>query len=371
MSFLTIAPEYLSAAATDLAGIGSAIGTAGSSAAAATTSVLPAGADEISAAISALFGAHGQAFQAVNAQAARFHEQFVQTMRGAAAAFSGAEAANVAPLQAVAAAASPMQQLEQAQVAFGSNLVANELRFNNALLSNELALERAFFGTDTALNGVINRGFNAGNLLVGTGEQALNALVGVQVPANFTSSLLTGSAAQVFNSGAIGGPLGAFDQGLAAGANFAGLFLGSPPGQALLSALPAPAQSLLSSPASFLHQIETAQINFNTSLVNSEMSFNHNLVTNEVLWEQQVFHTDSALNGVLNRSFNVGNLLVGTGEQALNLFTGAQVPTNFTSGLLLGSAAQTFNGGQIGGLLGALDQSMEVGLDLAGLITGT
>lgn len=370
MSYLSIAPEYLSAAATDLAGIGSAIGAAGSSAATATTSVLPAGADEISAGISALFGAHGQAFQAINAQVARFHEQFVQTMRATAAAFSGAEAANVAPLQAVAAAASPMQQLEQAQIAFGSNLAANELAFNHALLTNEIGLERSIFGTNSALNGVINRSFNVGNLLVGTGEQGFNALVGVQVP-GLTSSLLTGSAAQVFNSGAIGGPLGVFDQSLVVGADFAGLFVGSPPGQALLSVLPAPAQSMLSSPASFLQQVQATQINFNTNLVNYETNFNHNLVTNEVAWEQQVFHTDSALNGVPNRSFNVGNLLVGTGEQALNLFTGAQVPPGFTAGLLLGSGAQTFNGGQIGGLLGAFDQSMMLGLDLAGLITGT
>lgn len=371
MSYVNVLPEYLASAASDLAGIGSSIGAAGSSAASATTAVLPAGADEISAAISALFGAHGHAFQALNAQAARFHEQFVQTIRSTAAAFASAEAANVAPLQAVAAAVSPMQQLEQAQIAFGANLVANELTFNNALLSNELALERSFFGTDTALNGVINRGFNAGNLLVGTGEQAFNTLVGVQVPPNFTSSLLIGSAAQVFNSGAIGGPLGAFDQGLAAGANFAGLFVGSPPGQALLSALPAPAQSLLSSPAGFLQQVETAQINFSTNLVNSEMAFNHHLVANEVAWEQQFFHTDSALNGALNRGFNVGNLLVCTGEQAVNLFFGPQVPSNFTQELLLGSAAQPFNNGQIGGLLGAFDQSMAAGLDLAGLITGT
>lgn len=370
MSYVNVVPEFLASAATDLAGIGSTIGAAGSSAAAATTAVLPAGADEISAAISALFGAHGQAFQALNAQAAQFHEQFVQIMRSTAAAFAGAEAANVSPLQAMAAAASPMQQLEQSQIAFGSNVVANELTFNNALLSNELGLERSFFGTDTALNGVINRGFNAGNLLVGTGEQAFNGLVGVQVPPTFTSTLLTGSAAQVFNSGAIGGPLGAFDQSLAAGANFAGLFVGSAPGQALLSALPTPAQSLLSSPASFLQQIQTAQVNFNTNLVNSEMNFNHSLVANEVAWEQQVFHTDSALNGALNRGFNIGNLLLGTGEQGVNLFTGAQVPTNFTEGLLLGTAAQPFNGGQIGGLLGAFDQSTEAGLDLAGLITG-
>lgn len=77
------------------------------------------------------------------------------------------------------------------------------------------------------------------------------------------------------------------------------------------------------------------------------------------------------LNGAFNRGFNVGDLLVGNGEQALNLFTGPQLPLDSTSGLLLGTAAQPFNGGQIGGLLGAFDQSMVATTDLIGLFTGT
>lgn len=139
----------------------------------------------------------------------------------------------------------------------------------------------------------------------------------------------------------------------------------------MLGALPAPAQSLLGSPANFLQQIETDQINFNTNLVASQLNFNQNLVANEIAWEQGFFHTDSALSGALNRRFDIGNLLLGSGERAVNLFTGPQVPTHFTEGLLLGTAAQPFNGGQIGGLLGAFDQSVAGGLDLAGLITGT
>lgn len=371
MSYLAIGPEFVSAAATDLAGIGSTIDSAAASVAAATTAVLPAGADEVSAAIAGLFGAHGQAYQALSAQATQFHDQFVQAMRTAAGAYSGAEAANVSPLQAIAAATSPMQQLEQAEIGFNSNLLANQLTFNHALVTNEIGLEQSIFGTDAALNGAINRGFNAGNLLVGTGQQAVNALVGVQIPTTFTSSLLTGSAAQVFNSGAIGGPLGAFDQSLVVGTDVAGLVVGSAPGQALLSVLPAPAQAMLSSPGSFLQQIETAQIGFNTNLVNSELGFNHGLLTNEIGLEQSIFGTDSALNGALNRGFNVGNLLVGVGEPAVNLFSGALVPSDFTAGLLLGTAAQPFNGGQISGLPGAFDQGMVAGMDLLGLVTGT
>ncbi|CKL83267.1 PE-PGRS family protein [Mycobacterium tuberculosis] len=65
------APEAIAAAATDLASIGSTIGAANAAAAANTTAVLAAGADQVSVAIAAAFGAHGQAYQALSAQAAR------------------------------------------------------------------------------------------------------------------------------------------------------------------------------------------------------------------------------------------------------------------------------------------------------------
>nr|WP_223163860.1 PE family protein [Mycobacterium simiae] len=45
--------------------------------------MLAAGADEVSAAIAALFGTHGQAYQAyraLSAQAVAFHQQFVQLL---------------------------------------------------------------------------------------------------------------------------------------------------------------------------------------------------------------------------------------------------------------------------------------------------
>ncbi|OBK26600.1 hypothetical protein A5634_00260 [Mycobacterium asiaticum] len=353
MSFLTTAPEFVASAAMDLAGIRSVIGAANEAVAATTTAVLPAGADEISAAVAQLFGAHGQAYQALSAQAAQFHEQFVQIMRSAAGAYAGAEAANVAPLQALAAAGTPLQQLEQMQVEFNTNLVANELAFNKALLTNEVALERQFFGTDSALNGVLNRAFNTGNLFVGTGQQAVNLFFGAPVPANFTSSLLLGSGAQAFNGGQIGGLVGAFDQSLMVPGNLLGLAGVNVPGL----------------PADPFRQLEQMQIGFNTSLVNNQMAFNQALVTNEIALERQFFGTDSALNGVLNRSFNAGNLLLGTGQQAVDLFFGAPVPTNFTSNLLLGSGAQTFNGGEIGGLVGAFDQGLMAGVDAVGLVT--
>ena len=78
MSYVIAAPEFVTAAATDLAGIGSSLSEANAAAAASTTKVIAAGGDEVSAAIASLFSGHGQQFQALSAQAAAFHSQFVQ-----------------------------------------------------------------------------------------------------------------------------------------------------------------------------------------------------------------------------------------------------------------------------------------------------
>src|SRR5947209_1003304 len=99
MSFVVASPEALVAAATDLAGIGSALGEANGAAAAATTEVVAAGAGEVSTVIASLFGAHGQAYQALGTQAAVFHRQFVLAMQAGAGAYAGAEAASANPLQ--------------------------------------------------------------------------------------------------------------------------------------------------------------------------------------------------------------------------------------------------------------------------------
>src|ERR1700752_4941443 len=101
MSFVIAAPEFLASAATDLTNIGSTLSTANAAAATQTTGVLAAAEDEVSAAIAALFSAHGQGFQALSAQAAAFHDQFVQALSGAGGAYIAAEFANASPLQAL------------------------------------------------------------------------------------------------------------------------------------------------------------------------------------------------------------------------------------------------------------------------------
>jgi hypothetical protein len=96
MSFVTTQPGALSAAAANLAGIGSALSTENAAAAAPTTSVVPAAADEVSALTAMQFSAHAALYQAMSAQAVAIHESFVSTLGISAGSYAATEAANAA-----------------------------------------------------------------------------------------------------------------------------------------------------------------------------------------------------------------------------------------------------------------------------------
>jgi hypothetical protein len=99
VSFVNVVPEVLGTAASDLAGIGSTLNVAHAAAAAPTTGILPAAEDEVSAAIAAVFSAHGKGFQALGAQAAAFQEQLVRALTAGAESYTGAEAAGTTLMQ--------------------------------------------------------------------------------------------------------------------------------------------------------------------------------------------------------------------------------------------------------------------------------
>jgi hypothetical protein len=63
-------------------------------AAAPTTGVVPAAADEVSALTAAQFAAHAHTYQAVSAQAAAIHEMFVNALATSAGSYAATEAAN-------------------------------------------------------------------------------------------------------------------------------------------------------------------------------------------------------------------------------------------------------------------------------------
>lgn len=80
-------PAALTAAATDIDGIGSAVSVANAAAVAATTGVLAAGGDEVLAAIARLFNANAEEYHALSAQVAAFQTLFVRTLTGGCGVF--------------------------------------------------------------------------------------------------------------------------------------------------------------------------------------------------------------------------------------------------------------------------------------------
>ncbi|WP_415823545.1 PE family protein, partial [Mycobacterium basiliense] len=98
MSFVSISPELVTAAAGDLARVGSSINAANAAATASTTEMLAAGADEVSTRIAALFSGYGQEYQAISAQVTAYHDQFVQMLRVGTSSYASAEATSVEQL---------------------------------------------------------------------------------------------------------------------------------------------------------------------------------------------------------------------------------------------------------------------------------
>ncbi len=96
MSFVTTQPEALAAAAGSLHTIGSTLSAQNAAAAAPTTGVVPAAADEVSVVTAAQFAAHAQMYQAVSAQAAAIHETFVNTLSTSSGSYAVTESANAA-----------------------------------------------------------------------------------------------------------------------------------------------------------------------------------------------------------------------------------------------------------------------------------
>lgn len=180
MSFVIAAPEFLTAAAMDLASIGSTVSAASAAASAPTVAILAAGADEVSIAVAALFGMHGQAYQALSVQASAFHQQFVQALTAGAYSYASAEAAAVTPLQ---------QLVDVINAPFRSAL-------GRPLIGNG-ANGKPGTGQDGGAGGLLyGSGGNGGSGLAGSGQKGGN-----------------GGAAGLFGNGGAGGVDGAIGRG--------------------------------------------------------------------------------------------------------------------------------------------------------------
>jgi hypothetical protein len=96
MSFISVVPDVMTAASANLADIGSSLRAAHAAAVAQTTAIAAPGADEVSAAITSFFGSAGHEFQALGAQAAAYHDNFVGALNAGIGQYVTAEAANAA-----------------------------------------------------------------------------------------------------------------------------------------------------------------------------------------------------------------------------------------------------------------------------------
>jgi PE family/PPE-SVP subfamily C-terminal region len=96
MSFVTTRPEALDYAAGKLEGIGTSLAAQNASAAASTTGVAPAAADEVSALQATQFSAYGNLYQQVSAEATAINQAFVQMLGLSGDSYGTTEAANSA-----------------------------------------------------------------------------------------------------------------------------------------------------------------------------------------------------------------------------------------------------------------------------------
>lgn len=332
MSFFIAAPEFIANAATDLASIGSTIGSANITAAAAITGVLPAAADEVSAQIAALFSSHGVGYQQLSAQAEAFHDLFVQNLTAGASTYAAAEA-NV------------VQTLAAAVPALGLNV-------SGGLAGLEASLSADVAELGASLNAAFSGGF--GIALPGNVNGALAALGGFF---GFSPSL--------------GVSIGAGLSGLGAQLNAAltgGLSVGLP---TLLVNAVAPFQALVtaSSPAAFLAQLQAMETAFNGAVLNNELGFNAALTAQEVALETALFGGTGAVGGVIDSTLNFWNMVLGTGEATFDSVLGVPFPASFLgANLVVGPLSGVIGGGALGGLLGAVDNKFLFDLNVIGAV---
>ncbi|WP_373175721.1 PE family protein, partial [Mycobacterium marinum] len=191
MWYLSVAPDELAAAATELRDVGSIVSTVNAAAAVPTTALWPAAADEVSAAIAALFSSHAQQYQSLSVQVAAYHDQFVRALAAGGASYSLAEAASASPLE---------QLLDLINLP------------SQTLLGRPLIGDGAD-GTASAPNG------GAGGLLYGNGGNGYDNSASAGVAGG------AGGSAGLIGNGGIGGAGGALAAGGAGGTG--GLLFGN------------------------------------------------------------------------------------------------------------------------------------------------
>jgi hypothetical protein len=305
--------------------------------------------------------------------------------------------------------ADSLPNLQADELASNATLIANELASNAGVVTGEESFESdvasAFPGlfdvggltpagpvadivgpiaVGGGLGQVFDRLFDVNNLSLSTSENLFNSLIGADNfdPAAINASLLMdGGLTAVpppiavdgfaeplpvigigapFVSGQIGGLEGITGNSLAADyatTNFLNTELG------------------LSLPNLVFQDVITLGndfITFDNALVADELAFNTQLLDEELAAEAAAFGgNEEALNGSVDRMFNIDNLFLSTAENSFNSVIGAEFsPAEITQSLLTGTTTDVFDTGDLGGLQGIFDQNLALSADLAGLTSG-
>jgi hypothetical protein len=305
--------------------------------------------------------------------------------------------------------ADSLLNLQADELSSDATLIANELASNAGVVAGEESFESdiasAFPGlfdvggltpvgpvadivgpiaVGGGLGQVFDRLFDVNNLSLSTSENLFNSLIGADNfdPATINASLLIdGGVTAVpppiavdgvaeplagiaigapFVSGQIGGFEGITGNSLAvdyATINFLNTELG------------------LSLPNFVFQDVVTLGddlITFNNALVADELAFNAQLLNEELAAEAAAFGgNEDALNGSVERLFNIDNLFLSTEENSFNSLIGAEFsPAEITQSLLTGTTTDVFDTGDLGGVQGIFDQDLALSADLAGLTSG-
>ena len=202
MSLLNTQPAAISAAATQLEGIGNSFAAESSAAASSTTDVLPAATDEVSILQAGVFSTYGQLYQSVSAQAQAIHQQFVQLLNQSSGSYQETESANQA-----GAAANALSNGAGSACSAASQAATDPITGLAGLISGL---------TSTLSGSVLNSNLvNLGNIQVGNYASAASDMIGVTSGGLLTA--LSGPATAGADIGGLGSAL-ATDVGPAAGA---------------------------------------------------------------------------------------------------------------------------------------------------------
>ena len=201
MSFVTTAPAAITAAATQLEGVGTSFATESSAAAGSTTAISPAAADEVSILQSGAFSTYGQLYQTVSAQAQAIHQQFVSLLQSSSGSYQETEGANQ-----VGAAASSLANT-------GSSAAALPAQSTTPITDGITSLTSFLQGLPLVNNSLFSTGIDeVGNFtsgysdLIGMGGGGLlTALAGPATASADLGGLGSGLVGDVSPVGAVGG----------------------------------------------------------------------------------------------------------------------------------------------------------------------